>query len=162
MHKALFSLLLVISTYNLAKGQDKFCKVWYTGERLSKVQMYKGTDGKYHGKLVWIKDGFKDGKPILDTENPDKSKRSKPWLGLQIVFDLEKKSETEFVNGKVYDPSKGHYYNCKITVMPNNTLELRGYIMGIPFLGKTTTWYFAEESPAPAAAPPAATTSTGK
>jgi len=159
MNKAFLFILLLISTFNIAKAQDKFCRVWYTGERLSKVQMYKGTDGKYHGKLVWMKDGFKDGKPLIDTKNPDKSRRDKPWLGLQIVFGLEKISETEFVNGKVYDPSKGNYYNCKITVMPNNTLDLRGYILGLQFLGRTTTWWLAEESATPATP---ASTSTGK
>ena len=139
----LFCLLVLFFTAIKSQAQDKFCRTWYTHDRLSKVRMFLGTDGKYHGKIVWMKDGFKDGKPLLDTENPDKTKRNQPWLGLQIVRGLEKKSETEFVSGKVYDPTKGNYYSCKMTIKGEN-LELRGYILGMSFLGRTTVWYLAE------------------
>jgi uncharacterized protein (DUF2147 family) len=110
--------------------------------------MFLAADGKYYGKIVWMRDGFANGKPLMDIKNPDKSKRNQPYLGLHIVTGLQKKSETEFVNGKVYDPTKGNYYNCKMTVNDNGNLELRGYILGMPFLGRTTIWYPAADEPA--------------
>jgi uncharacterized protein (DUF2147 family) len=127
------------------KAQDKFCKVWYTQEGASKVQIYLGDDGKYYGKIVWLRDGIVNGKPLIDNKNPDESKRTQPWLGLQIIAGLSKKSETEIVNGKIYDPTKGNYYSCKMTIV-DGKLELRGYILGMPFLGRTTTWHLAEEN----------------
>ena len=99
---------------------------------------------------MWLKDGIIDGKPILDKKNPDPTKRNKPYLGLPIISGLVKKSETEIVNGKIYDPTHGNYYNCKMTLKDGNKLELRGYILGIPFLGRTTTWYLDEDSNKPA------------
>jgi uncharacterized protein (DUF2147 family) len=139
----LFLIIFLFLFFNL-NAQDKFCKVWYTQEGTSKVQIYLGDDGKYYGKIVWLRDGIVNGKPLIDTKNPDANKRSQPWLGLQIISGLVKKSETEIVNGKIYDPTKGNYYSCKMTVA-DNKLELRGYILGMPFLGRTTTWYLAEE-----------------
>lgn len=139
-----FSFLFLISfTY----AQDKFCKVWYTQEGASKVQIYLAANGTYQGKIVWLRDGIVNGKPLIDKKNPDESKRNNPWLGLQIISGLVKKSETEIVSGKIYDPTHGNYYNCKMTLKENGSkLELRGYILGMPFLGRTTTWYLAEDN----------------
>ena len=127
------------------QAQDKFCKVWYTQERKSKIEIYLGADGKYYGKIVWLRDGIVNGKPLIDTENPDKTKRALPWLGLQIITGLVKKSETELISGKIYDPQKGNYYDCKMTLNGDKVLLLHGYILGMPFLGRTTTWYLDED-----------------
>jgi uncharacterized protein (DUF2147 family) len=135
------------------KAQDQFCKVWYTSERDSKVEIFTDANGKYCGKLVWLKNGIVDGKPLTDKKNPDAAKRNQTWLGLQILNGLTKKSETELVDGKIYDPSHGNYYNCKMTLHGKDKLVLRGYILGIPFLGKTTTWYLAEEQKTPTRIP---------
>lgn len=156
---SLVTTLLWLATTVLA--QDNFCKVWYTEEKTSKVEIYLAADGTYAGKIVWLRDGIVNGQPLIDKKNPDETQRKKTWLGLQIIKGLVKKSETEIVGGKIYDPTHGNYYNCKMTLKGTNVLELRGYILGMPFLGKTTTWYLAEpaeqparkSAPAPAGAP---------
>ncbi len=143
-------IAVVFFTITGTQAQDKFCKVWYTQERTSKVQIFLAADGSsYEGKIVWLRDGIVDGKPILDKKNPDATKRNKPYLGLPIISGLVKKSDTEIINGKIYDPTHGNYYNCKMTLKDGNKLELRGYILGIPFLGRTTTWYLDEDSDKP-------------
>jgi uncharacterized protein (DUF2147 family) len=47
--------------------------------------------------------------------------------------------EGKWKNGRVYDPNSGKTYKCKLTLVDENTLELRGYI-GISLLGRTETW----------------------
>jgi uncharacterized protein (DUF2147 family) len=42
-------------------------------------------------------------------------------------------------NGKIYDPKNGKDYSCKITMIDNNKLDVRGFI-GISLLGRTETW----------------------
>lgn len=135
-----FLLLAIVLHPFTIMAQDKFCQTWFTDGKTSKVQIYLAADGKYYGKIVWLRDGIVNGLPLLDKKNPDATKRATPWLGLQIITGLTKKSETEIVNGKIYDPVHGNYYNCKMTLSGSDKLELRGYILGIPFLGKTTTW----------------------
>ncbi len=152
-----FSLLLFLL---FIQAQDPFAKIWYTEGGDSKVQIYLATDGKYHGKIVWLKHGIVKGQPLIDKKNPDETKRNKPWLGLSIISGLEKKSSTEIIGGRIYDPTHGNYYHCKMTLRNTDKLELRGYILGMPFLGRTTTWYLAEDNnksvaPAPAATNPA-------
>lgn len=147
------TIISCICIGSVLQAQDQFCKVWYTSERDSKVEIFIDANGKYCGKLVWIKNNTVNGKPLIDKKNPDASKRNQTWLGLQILNGLTKKSETEIVDGKIYDPSHGHYYNCKMTLQGRDKLVLRGYILGIPFLGKTTTWYLTEEEKTPAKTP---------
>jgi len=40
-----------------------------------------------------------------------------------------------------------------MTLQGKDKLVLRGYILGIYFLGKTTTWYLSEEEKAPSKTP---------
>jgi uncharacterized protein (DUF2147 family) len=143
-------LFLAALFFNAACGQDKICRTWYTDGKASAIEIYRGADGVYTGRIVWMRDDLKNGKPMLDTENPDASKRNRRWLGLQIITGLSKKSETEYVSGKIYDPQRGHYYDCKMTLKNDKTLELRGYILGLPFLGRTTTWTLKETAAYPA------------
>ena len=124
-------------------SQDPICRTWLTEEGTSKVKIFLANDGKYYGKIVWLRDSLYNGKPMLDSENPDKTKRNYSWHGLQIITGLVKKSFTEYINGKIYDPTKGNYYNCQMTI-ENKKLVLRGYILGLTFLGRTTTWSLVE------------------
>ena len=150
MSSKLFVAIFVFSVmFLLVQAQDKFCKTWYTHERTSKVQLFLATDGKYYGKIVWLRDSIVNGKRPVDTENPDPSKRNVPWIGLQIITGLQKKSETELVGGKIYDPTKGNYYSCKMTLQANGNLDLHGYILGMPFLGRSTLWFPVEEEQKP-------------
>jgi uncharacterized protein (DUF2147 family) len=147
MYKNSFLILIaVLFTVTVTQAQDKFCKVWYTEEGESKVEIFLAADGTYSGKIVWLKNGYVDGKPLIDSKNPDASKRGAPWLGLQIIAGLVRKSATEIINGKIYDPQHGNFYNCKMTINAAGKLELRGYILGMPFLGRTTTWYLSEDN----------------
>jgi uncharacterized protein (DUF2147 family) len=108
------------------------------------VRICKEADGKYYVQLIWMQDSLKNGKPVLDTENPDEKLRNRKWLGIKITNGLTKASPTELIDGKIYDPSKGNHYNCKMKLVSDKILELRGYILGLPFLGRTTRWTLSE------------------
>ena len=142
--KTIFALfLLMILSFNSLFAEDPFCRVWYSEDSLSKIKIYKEPNGKYNGILVWIKHAFAHGKPKIDSKNPDKSIRHKELVGLKIVSDLKVDAPGQLSGGKVYDPTSGYYYDCKMTLKENH-LQLRGYVLGIPFLGKTTSWWLAE------------------
>ena len=145
MKKIAISKFLVISIF-ISKNvfsQDPICKKWLTEEGTSMVRIFLANDGKYYGKIVWLRDSLYKGRPMIDSENPDKTKRQNSWLGIQLISGLIKKNAFEYINGKIYDPTKGNYYNCKMTI-EKNKLILRGYILGLPFLGRTTTWSLVE------------------
>ncbi len=126
------------STY----AQDAIEHLWYNHEKTAKVKIFKATDGKYYGKIVWMKIPEENGKPKVDKNNPDKARRNDPIMGMQLLKGFSKEDESHYTDGTIYDPKNGKTYSCKITYH-GNTLEVRGY-MGISLIGRTTTWTKAE------------------
>lgn len=138
----LFSFIFIGITV-VAKAQtDPIEKVWYNQEKTAKIQVYKAKDGRFYGKMVWLKEPLENGKPKVDKENPDEKKRNTPLIGLILLRGLEKDGDNEYDNGKIYDPKNGKTYSCKIT-HKGNTLDLRGFV-GISLIGRTSTWTLAD------------------
>ena len=81
----------------------------------------------------------KDGNPKLDVNNPDPALRTRPILGMDLIADFSRKSDRQWVNGKIYDPRDGKTYKCKMTLQKDGTLKVRGYV-GVSLFGKTVVW----------------------
>ncbi|WP_447642517.1 MULTISPECIES: DUF2147 domain-containing protein [Chitinophagaceae] len=111
---------------------------WLNEEKEGKIEIFKHSDGKYYGKIIWLKEPNRDEKPKLDINNKDEKLRSEPILGLNILKGFSKDGDI-YNGGTIYDPKNGKTYSCKITPKDNNTLSIRGYI-GISLIGRTTTW----------------------
>ena len=138
----LFSFIFIGITV-VAKAQtDPIEKVWYNQEKTAKIQVYKAKDGRFYGKMVWLKEPLENGKPKVDKENPDEKKRNTPLIGLILLRGLEKDGDNGYDNGKIYDPKNGKTYSCKIT-HKGNSLDLRGFV-GISLIGRTSTWTLAD------------------
>ena len=137
-------LLVLLSTVSfVAIAQDAIERIWYNQEKTAKVQIFKATDGKYYGKIVWLKEpNNEEGKPKVDKNNPDKAKKSTPLMGLQLLKGFKKDGDTEYEDGNIYDPKNGKTYSCKIN-RKGETLEVRGYV-GISLIGRTTIWTKAD------------------
>jgi uncharacterized protein (DUF2147 family) len=111
---------------------------WLTGEKTSKILIYK--DGEeYLGKISWLKEPERDGKPRVDEKNPEERLRTQPLMGLVILRGFTFDGEDTWTGGKIYDPKSGNDYSAKMTLADPKTLNLRGYIL-IPLLGRTETW----------------------
>lgn len=113
-----------------------------TGAEKSQVQIFKSTNGKYYGKIVWLKEPLKNGKAKVDDKNPEAKLQSRPIMGLLILKDFTyNSSDNEWSDGTIYNPSSGKTYNCYMNFESANKLKIRGYIgaswMG---LGKTAIW----------------------
>jgi len=138
--------LLVLSLFlfsTLAKAQtDRLEGLWYNQEKTGKVLITKSADGKFYGKVVWLKEPNENGKPKVDRMNVDPKLRSRPRLGLQVLAGFEKDGDDKYTGGTIYDPLNGKTYSCKITYK-GKTLDIRGYI-GISLFGRTTVWSRAE------------------
>jgi uncharacterized protein (DUF2147 family) len=138
IHAVLLSIVFA-STSAFAQHikADDIIGTWVAGENKARVQIYK-SGNKYHGKIIWLKEPVKDGKPKTDKNNPDPTLRSAPIIGLVVlrnfVFD-----DGEWLSGNIYDPSNGKEYSCKITMPNPNTLKVRGYL-GISLFGRTEVW----------------------
>ncbi len=121
---------------------DALLGIWLTEEKNSQVEITKAPNGQYVGRIVWLNEPLdEDGKPKTDKENPNASQRNQRLLGLQILkgftYDANKK---EWSGGTIYDPDNGKTYSAFMKLDGNNTMVLRGYVMGMRMLGRNSTW----------------------
>jgi uncharacterized protein (DUF2147 family) len=135
-------ILVTGTTSTLAQTRDAIERLWLNEEQTAKIQVYKATDKKFYGKIVWLKVPTVDGKPKVDKNNPDKSHRNDPINGLLILRGFTKTNDNTYDDGEIYDPKNGKTYSCIIT-MKGTELDVRGYV-GISLLGRTTKWTAAE------------------
>lgn len=131
-------LLCVFGSVGAQVKADDIAGVWLThGDKPAKIQIYK-TGAQYHGKIVFLQVPLENGKPMVDKNNPDKSKQGEQLMGLELlsgfVFDRD-----EWNGGRVYDPESGKTYSCTISLKDPHTLKVRGYV-GISLFGRTEVW----------------------
>ncbi|MDR3697236.1 DUF2147 domain-containing protein [Mucilaginibacter sp.] len=138
-HFLLVIFLLTVCCVTVAKAQtDQIEGQWYNDIKSAKVLITKGSNGKFYGKVVWLKEPLENGKPKVDRLNEDPKLRSRPRLGLQVLSDFVKDGINKYTDGTIYDPLNGKTYSCNMTYK-GKTLAIRGYI-GISLFGRTTTW----------------------
>jgi uncharacterized protein (DUF2147 family) len=138
----IFLFLGIYSLAGIAQEADKILGIWWNEEKTSKIKVEK-KDGKYIGTVVYmIPEKYVNGKPPVDDKNPDVKLQSRPVVGLQIlsgfVFDAGAK---EWKNGTIYDPKSGKTYDCYAWFEGNDLLKLKGFVMGMRWLGKSSEWY---------------------
>jgi uncharacterized protein (DUF2147 family) len=138
---SLVFFLILATTAIFAQDENKVIGTWFASNGESKVNIVKGTNGKFSGTVVWLKEPNRDGKPKTDFKNPDEKLRSRPTLGLTIlsgfVYDSDDK---EWEDGTIYDPKDGKTYKCIMWFEKDpNQLHVKGYI-GFSLIGKEVLW----------------------
>jgi len=118
---------------------------YLTQDKDAKVRIFLAKNGKYSGKIVWmLHPNGPDGKPKLDNENPDKSKRNRKRLGLVILKNFSyDKDDNDWSGGTVYDAKSGKTYSGYMWFEEGTnqkTLKLKGYVLGMTWLGRTADW----------------------
>lgn len=154
-------LLLAIATAAIAASDpaDAIVGKWYTGAKESIVEISRGDNERYYGRIIWlteplVEEGHPEaGQPKRDINNPDKEKQDAPIIGLVILKDFEYNArKARWDSGTIYDPHDGKSYNCSLQhEMERGTevLNVRGYV-GIRLIGRTTKWTRVPESEDPA------------
>lgn len=136
---ALTILFLFSSILNAQNKADDIIGNWLTtGKEPAKIQIYKSGE-KFYGKIIWLKTPTANGKPKVDSNNPDKVKRNSPVIGLVILIGFKFDGDNEWESGDIYDPESGKTYSSYLTLKDKNTLKVRGYI-GISLFGRTEIW----------------------
>ena len=120
-------LVAILSLMAFVVNAQEITGYWFNDVKEAKIEIYKAKNGKYYGKIVWLKEPNRDGKPKLDIHNVKESLRTRPVMGLLLLSGFDKKEST-YENGTIYDPKNGKTYSCKITPNGNDKLNIRGYI----------------------------------
>jgi len=120
--------------------QDAIVGTWLTEDGGSKVDIAASTraDGTtvYSGRVSWLKDPTRDGKPLRDAKNDDAARRDRPILGLEIVSGF-KAAAGGWGGGSLYSPRNGRSYPAELSLTPDGRLEVK---VKAGFVSKTVYW----------------------
>lgn len=135
-------VLCLIISQAFAQDAQKIAGIWWNDEKTSKIEV-KEENGKFIGTVIYINpEKYVNGEPEKDNMNPDAKLRSRSRLGLQILSGLKfDASDKEWQGGRIYDPKNGKTYDCFAWFEKDaNTLNIKGYIAGMKWLGRATIW----------------------
>ena len=112
-----------------------------TGEQLSIVEIRKGADGRYHGKIAY-RYPVPGGAALVNCTKCPPPYTNQPILGLEIFsgFKEDPDKPNAYVDGKVLEAKSGKIYKGKANLSADGKrLRLRGYV-GVSALGRTQVW----------------------
>lgn len=136
-----FAFLLALPSLIQAQ-EDQVLGTWLNDKGTAHVRVFKATNGKYYGKIEWLK----TEPDRMDVNNPDEAKQSEPLLGLMILQSFQYESDkNQWNNGTIYDPDNGKTYDCYMWFDESKILSIKGYVLGMKFVGRETKWTSVEE-----------------
>ncbi len=137
-----FTMLPISANSQVASSDpgDQLIGVWSPSDGRSYLKIEK-IGNKYFGRVVWLKEpNDENGNPRVDKNNPDESLRSTPLKGYRVLKDFIYDTEEEmWKDGTIYDPKNGTTYDCKIELIEENKIEVRGFV-GAAVFGRTDVW----------------------
>jgi uncharacterized protein (DUF2147 family) len=135
--RSFLAALALLTLHGVAVADEAQSKVlgnWLTEPKDGIIQVSQAVDGTLQARIVG---GNEPGK--LDKENPDPAKRTLPLRGQVIMSGLKYDGAGKWSGGSIYDPKGGSTYRCKIELLADGSLKVRGFI-GFALLGKTQIW----------------------
>lgn len=139
MKKLLTLAAFYICLHSLAFAQTLSpLGTWTNQEKEAKFEIYKCGD-KLCGKITWLKEPMRDGKPKTDINNPDKKLQSQPVIGLVFLKGFEYDEDNKWEDGTIYDPKSGKTYSSYMQMLAKDKMEVKGYI-GISLIGRSQIW----------------------
>ena len=143
MKKLIGSITLLFALALTSYAQSDPTGIWKNiddedGKVKSHIEVYS-EDGVLKAKVAKLLDNA-----TLTVCNKCKGEnKGKPLVGMEIMWDLTPDGDNQWSGGKIMDPKKGKEYKCKIELVEENKLKVRGYV-GIPTFGRTQYWYRLE------------------
>jgi uncharacterized protein (DUF2147 family) len=101
---------------------------WLTQSGSGKVRIAAcpGKADRMCGNISWLRPA--DAK-ATDSNNPDPKLKSRPIMGMPMLWGFKSAGPGKWTGGKIYDPNSGKTYDSKIAVNPNGTLKVEGCIL---------------------------------
>lgn len=140
--KLLFVAIAMLLMVNVFGQADQVIGIWLTEEGNSQIEITKTPNGQFAGRIVWMEEPLDEqGKPKVDKENPNAALRNRPLQNLMILQGFTyNANRREWSGGTIYDPKEGKTYDAVMRLDGNNTLVLRGFVMGMRMLGRNSAW----------------------
>jgi uncharacterized protein (DUF2147 family) len=117
---------------------------WLVAKRVARIKIVN-CDNRFWGVISW------EMTPGVDSNNPDRAKRTRPTLGMPILLGMAPIKPNEW-KGEIYNAEDGRNYSSSITLLNPDLLKVQGCVLG--FLCGGENWTRASP-PTSASAPPA-------
>lgn len=136
-----FAILMVLSVMALGQA-NQVVGFWLTDDSETQIEIFRKADNKYYGRIVWLKEPLNDqGRPKVDDKNPNKALHNRPVMGLELLKGFSyNDGKKEWSAGTIYDPKGGKTYDCYMWLDGASQLKIKGFVLGMRFLGRETTW----------------------
>lgn len=133
----MLSLMLLMTASPVLANSSAIQGTWLSGDGDGLIGI-KVTDTLLRGVILGSR-ADDPARPQTDVKNPDPELRDRPLIGLDLFNGFTYDGDGAWSGGSIYDPNSGKTYRCKLQLVDNNTLKVRGFI-GISLLGRTEMW----------------------
>jgi uncharacterized protein (DUF2147 family) len=140
-HLKITIVLLCFTLFSQAQNK-KIVGIWWNQEKTSRVEIFE-ENSKIFGKIVWLENNKnKDGStPRTDYNNPKLELQKNKLIGTRILKNLVwDADDSEWSKGEIYDPKTGKTYSCYALMQNDGKLYIKGFVLGMSFIGKSTLW----------------------
>lgn len=135
----LFALMGSGISLGAAIQADDIVGVWIveTEQKASEhIEIYQ-RDGLYFGKIVWAQSPDESTSPALDLKNKNEELRSRPLVGMEILWGYKFDGEDSWQDGEFYAYKKGKTASPKLTLVDADHLKIQVKIL---LFKKTFVW----------------------
>jgi uncharacterized protein (DUF2147 family) len=115
---------------------------WLVAKRVARIKIVN-CDNRFWGVISW------EMTPGVDSNNPDRAKRTRPTMGMPILLGMTQTKPNEW-SGEIYNGEDGRNYSASISLLNPDLLKVQGCVLG--FLCGGENWTRA--GPPTAASPP--------
>ena len=108
---------------------DAIVGKWMTTDHNLEVEVYEDRNN-FRAKVIWFKieDTTRPMNTRTDKKNPNPALRSRKWLGMEVLRNLQYNAEdNEWQNGIIYDAKHGKEWNAVVWIDDEGLLKVKGY-----------------------------------
>lgn len=104
---------------------------WLTKDQDAHVRI-ADCGGAICGTIVWLKEPIdkQTGKPPTDEHNPDVTKRTRPLMGVQVMYGMRPTGPGKW-SGHLYNADDGKTYEGNLTVLGPDNVKVEGCVIGL-------------------------------
>ncbi len=149
MRKLVVAALLTMLAASASGQTGSVMGIWLTALGVAQVRI-GACDSPANGPVCGVIVGLinpkgPDGQVVApdmatDFRNPDPNLRGRKVIGMPLIWGFKKTADLNaFEEGHIYNGENGKVYTANISLQPDGTLRLRGYV-GSPMFGETQIW----------------------
>jgi uncharacterized protein (DUF2147 family) len=123
--------ILGITSFGSAIASEPPSGIWSMSNGKVTVKVSPCNGSGLCARIVGLKEPISkiDGKPKVDRENPDPSKRKRPLMGLSILIGMKPAGDGTW-KGAIYNPDDGKTYSATVR-HSGDTMKVKGCVASV-------------------------------